>query len=214
MFKKWTEETAGIKIDDNGNNGNHQADSDSEEREILINKSTDKGNNNGDVNTILKGSKLVGDINVTCDLKLSGDVEGNITSEKNSDIVIQGTCKGNIVTKEGSIDIEGELVKGNITAGKNVTISGKFKGGEAKAEGKIYVNGAFSGKLEANEIEIGPNASGKGELLYREYISISKGAKLEAQISQVQNGLKVVRNSGEKKVVEIKASSTETKEAK
>jgi len=214
MFKKWTEETAGIKIDDNGNNGNHQADSDSEEREILINKSTDKGNNNGDVNTILKGSKLVGDINVTCDLKLSGDVEGNITSEKNSDIVIQGTCKGNIVTKEGSIDIEGELVKGNITAGKNVTISGKFKGGEAKAEGKIYVNGAFSGKLEANEIEIGPDASGKGELLYREYISISKGAKLEAQISQVQNGLKVVRNSGEKKVVEIKASSTETKEAK
>jgi len=214
MFKKWTEETEGIKIDDNGNNGHHQADSDKEKSEIMINKSNDNGNNKGDINTILKGSKLVGDINVTCDLKLSGDVEGNITSEKNSDIVIQGICKGNITTKEGSVDIEGELVKGNITAGKNITISGKFKGGEAKAEGKIYVNGEFNGKLEANEIEIGPNASGKGELLYREYISISKGAKLEAQISQVQNGLKVVKDSSEQKVVEIKASTKEIKEVK
>lgn len=214
MFKKWTEETEGVMIDDNGNNGHHQEDSITEKREIRIKKSNDTGSNKVDINTILKGSKLVGDIHVTCDLKLSGDVEGNITSEQNSDIVIQGTCKGNIVTKEGSVDIEGELVKGNITAGKNVTISGKFKGGEAKAEGKIYVNGAFNGKLEANEIEIGPNASGKGELLYREYISISKGAKLEAQISQFQNGLKVVKNSDEKKVIEIKASTTETKDIK
>jgi cytoskeletal protein CcmA (bactofilin family) len=214
MFKKWTEESEGIMIDDNGNNGHHQADSDKEKPEIMINKSTENRKSNGDVNTILKGSKLVGDINVTCDLKLSGDVEGNITSEGKSDIVIQGICKGNIITKEGSVDIEGELVKGNITAGKNVTISGKFKGGEAKAEGKIYVNGAFNGKLEANEIEIGPNASGKGELLYREYISIAKGAKLEAQISQVQNGLKVVKDPGEKKVVEIKAVTKEIKEVK
>ncbi len=29
-------------------------------------------------NTILKGSKLIGDISVTCDLELDGDVEGNI----------------------------------------------------------------------------------------------------------------------------------------
>ncbi|KPJ97868.1 MAG: hypothetical protein AMJ60_10045, partial [Desulfobacterales bacterium SG8_35] len=29
------------------------------------------------VNKILKGSKLIGDINVTCDLELNGDVEGN-----------------------------------------------------------------------------------------------------------------------------------------
>ncbi len=159
MFKKWTEESAGIMIDDNCNNGHHQADSDKEKPETMINKSSDNGNNNGDVNTILKGSKLVGDINVTCDLKLSGDVEGNITSEGKSDIVIQGICKGNIITKEGSVDIEGEL-------------------------------------------------------LYREYISISKGAKLEAQISQVQNGLKVVKDSSEQKVAEIKASTKEIKEVK
>jgi hypothetical protein len=40
------------------------------------------------VNKILKGSKLLGDINVTCDLELNGDVEGNITSKQNSNILI------------------------------------------------------------------------------------------------------------------------------
>lgn len=55
-------------------------------------------------NTILKGSKLIGDINITCDLELSGDVKGNITSEKNSNIVIKGTCNGNIETKEGNVN--------------------------------------------------------------------------------------------------------------
>lgn len=214
MFKKWTEDAEEIKIDDNGKNGHHQGNLKAETHDTLTNKSRDYRNNSGDVNTILKGSKLVGDINVTCDLKLSGDVEGNITSEKDSDIVIQGTCKGNIVTKEGSVDIKGELMSGNITAGKNVTISGTFKGGEAKAEGRMFVNGAFSGKLEAQEIEIGPNASGKGELLYREYISIAKGAKIEAQISRIQGGLKVVKDSGEKKAPDTKVDIKETGEAK
>ena len=91
------------------------------------------------VNKILKGSKLVGDINITSDLELSGDVEGNITSMQDSNILIKGVCKGNIETKEGSVDIEGELRGGNITAGKDVKISGKFNGGEVKAGGKRFI---------------------------------------------------------------------------
>jgi len=145
------------------------------------------------VNKILKGSKLIGDINVTCDLELSGDVEGNITSMQESNILIKGVCKGNIETKEGSVDIEGELSGGNITAGKDVKISGKFNGGEVKAAGKVFVDGEFNGKLEGNDIEIGPNSRGKGEIFYREYISISRGAKVEVQISQTREALKEVK---------------------
>jgi cytoskeletal protein CcmA (bactofilin family) len=141
------------------------------------------------VNKILKGSKLTGDINVTCDLELSGDVEGNITSMQKSNILIKGVCKGNIETKEGSVEIEGELSSGNITAGKDVKISGKFNGGEVKAVGKIFVDGEFNGKLEGNDIEIGPNSSGKGEIFYKEYISISRGAKVDVQISQTKGAL-------------------------
>jgi cytoskeletal protein CcmA (bactofilin family) len=144
------------------------------------------------VNKILKGSKLLGDINVTCDLELSGDVEGNITSIQGSNILIKGVCKGNIETKEGSVDIEGELSSGNITAGKDVKITGKFNGGEVQAAGKIFIDGEFNGKLEGKEIEIGPNSVGKGEIFYKEYISISKGAKLEVQISQSREALREV----------------------
>ena len=145
------------------------------------------------VNKILKGSKLLGDINITCDLEMSGDVDGNITSMQNSNILIKGICKGNIETKEGSVDIEGELRGGNITAGKDVKITGKFNGGEVKAVGKIFVDGEFNGKLEGNDIEIGANSRGKGVIIYKEYISISRGARVNVQISQTKEALKEVK---------------------
>ncbi|MGB6289738.1 MAG: polymer-forming cytoskeletal protein [Desulfobulbales bacterium] len=156
------------------------------------------------VNKILKGSKLIGDINVTCDLELSGDVEGNITSLENSNILIKGVCKGNIETKEGSVDIEGELRGGNITAGKDVKISGKFNGGEIKAVGRIFIDGEFNGKLEGNDIEIGANSSGKGEIFYKEYISISRGAMVDVQISQTKEALKEVKITPKTKAANVK----------
>ncbi len=154
-------------------------------------------------NTILKGSKLTGDINITYDLELSGEVEGNINSEQNSNIIIKGVCKGNIMTKEGNVDIEGELMNGDIIAGGNVKITGKFKGGTIKAKNKISAYGEFAGTLESNEIEIGPNARGKGELFYKEYISISRGAQIEAKVSQVHEEHK----DEEKKSPETKADT-------
>jgi cytoskeletal protein CcmA (bactofilin family) len=166
------------------------------------------------VNKILKGSKLIGDINVTCDLELSGDVEGNITSMQKSNILIKGVCKGNIETKEGSVNIEGELRGGNITAGKDVKISGKFNGGEIKAAGKIYVDGEFNGKLEGNDIEIGANCSGKGEILYKEYISISRGAKVDVQISRTQEALKEVKTPPKTKVENTKPVVKQSAEGK
>ena len=148
---------------------------------------------NSSSNKILKGSKLLGDINVTCDLELSGDVEGNITSMQGSNILIKGLCKGNIETKEGSVAIEGELSSGNITAGKDVKITGKFNGGEVQTAGKIFIDGEFNGILEGNEIEIGPNSVGKGKIYYKEHISISKGAKVEVQITQKRGALREVK---------------------
>ncbi len=154
-------------------------------------------------NTILKGSKLTGDINVSYDLELSGDIEGNISSNQNANIVIQGVCKGNIKTKEGNVNIEGELSNGDIIAGGDVKITGKFNGGNVKAKGTIYINGEFNGQLESNEIVVGSEAKGKGALFYKEYISISKGAKVEIQISRIQEESKMVKKSTDMKVVSI-----------
>ena len=209
MFNKWGSDGESIRTNGNGRKENDKKDFKEDFHKETNTKTLDTKARNTNVNTILKGSKLIGDINITCDLELSGDVEGNITSSQDSNIVIKGTCSGNIETTGGSVNIEGELKNGNISAGNDVKISGKFNGGEVKAKGKIYVNGEFNGKLEGNEIEIGSNAQGSGEILYREFISISKGAKVEIHISQVQEGLKPVKvkDSPEKKVVDIKSSA-------
>ncbi len=160
-------------------------------------------------NFILKGSKLTGDINVSYDLDLSGEIEGNISSNQNANIVIQGVCKGNIKTREGNVNIEGELNDGDIIAGGDVRITGKFNGGKVKAEGKIYINSEFNGKLEGNEIEVGSNAKCKGELFYKEHISISKGAKVEVKINQIKEELKAVKKPADMKVVSIESPTKE-----
>ena len=98
------------------------------------------------------------------------------------------------------------MLGGNITAGKDVKISGKFTGGEVKAAGKIFVNGEFNGKLEGNDIEIGANSSGKGELLYKEYISISRGAKVEVKISQTKEALKEVKTTPKMKAADTSSA--------
>ncbi len=214
MFKKWSGEaeefSAGGNVDSTDNGAVDTA-VQTEKKHESKPVATSRPDSPKQSNTILKGSKLIGDINVTSDLEISGDVEGNIKSELNSNIVLRGKCKGNIETREGSVNIDGSLEGGNINAGKDVTISGKFSGGEVKAKNKIHVNGEFNGKLEANEIEIGANAFGKGELCYKEYISISRGAKVEVQISQAQAELKAVKDTPEKKVVEIKPDKGEAK---
>ena len=155
------------------------------------------------INTLLKGSKLTGNITIDYDMELSGEVEGNIYSEHNSNIVIKGVCKGNITTKEGNVEIEGELLSGDIIAGGDVKITGKFNGGMVQAKGKISVHGEFAGKLESNEIEIGSDARCKGELLYKEYISMARGAQIEAKISQIKKEHGEETRSHESKIINL-----------
>jgi len=217
MFNKWGSDSEAAVSSGNGDkeaksdsNASVETQSMSENKVNVIKPATPKKGSN----TILKGSKLVGDINVTNDLELSGEVEGSITSIKDSNIILKGTCKGNIETKEGSVYIEGSLEGGNIVAGNEVSITGKFKGAGVKAINRIYVNGEFSGRLEADEIEIGPKAVGKGELHYKDVISIAKGAKVNVQIGQPQTELKVVDKSHEKKTDETAPDNGKVKAAK
>ena len=203
MFKNWGADEETVKTDNNGKADHNKNDLANNINENVNNKPIDKEIRSNKSNTILKGSKLTGDINVTCDLELAGEVEGNITSKKDCNIVIKGTCKGNIETKGGNVDIEGELLSGNITTDGNVSITGKFKGGDVKAKGKIFVNCEFKGELASNEIEIGSNAQVKGKLFYKEYISISKGAKVDVQLCRIQEELNVEKKSPKKKVVHM-----------
>ncbi len=134
------------------------------------------------VNAVIAGSKLTGNMIITRDLEVTGDYEGDITSDENSNVFIKGTCKGNIRTRGGSVEIEGSMTGGDIVAGGYVKVTGKFHGGKIQAATKIHINGEFSGTLESDGIEVGPNAQGKGELVYRGCLSIEKGAKVEGRI--------------------------------
>jgi cytoskeletal protein CcmA (bactofilin family) len=138
-----------------------------------------------EVNAINKGSKLTGNLTISHDLEITGDVEGDITSEECSNIFIKGACKGNIRTK-GSVEIEGDMSGGDIVAGGYVKLTGKFHGGKIQAKEKIHINGEFSGTLESNEIEVGSGAQGKGELFFKEDLSIQKGAKVEGRITRME----------------------------
>ena len=155
----------------------------------------DKPVKTGTRNRILKGNKLTGDIHVSCDLELSGDIEGNITSDAASNIVIKGACRGNISTNEGSVEIVGDMLNGNITAGKDIRITGKYEGGEVKAKGTIEINGEFNGKIEASETIIGPESKGTAEIFYKDFFSVARGASIEGQVCRLPAELKLIRNN-------------------
>ncbi len=213
MFKKWSSDSGSAVANGNGSQmvkSDNTAGDGTREKSINIAHAASPKR----TNTILKGSKLTGDINITSDLELSGDVVGNIKSLQDSNILLKGTCKGNVETKEGSVTLEGSLEGGNIFAGNEVRITGKFNGGAVKAKNKIFIDGEFNGRIEANEIEIGSNAFGKGELHYKESISIAKGAKVNVQIGQLQPELKVVYTNQEKDIPEPSAEIGELREAK
>lgn len=136
------------------------------------------------INMICKGSKITGNIVVSQDLQMNGDLEGNITAENNASIFINGTCKGNIDAKGGNVEIDGELSGGNISAGGHVKITGRFLGGKIQAKDRIHMNGEFTGNLEGSEVELGPDARGNGEILYKEALFIQRGAKLEGKVTR------------------------------
>jgi cytoskeletal protein CcmA (bactofilin family) len=136
------------------------------------------------INTMCKGTKIIGNMVINQDLQMNGDLEGNITAENNASIFIKGTCKGNIDAKGGSVEIEGEMSGGNISAGGYVNVTGKFLGGKIQAKDKIFVNGEFTGSLESNEVELGAAARGQGEILYKDTLSVQKGAKMEGKVTR------------------------------
>src|SRR5512143_4347166 len=136
------------------------------------------------INAIFKGSKITGNMVISQDLQINGDIEGNITAENNASIFIKGTCKGNIDAKGGSVEIEGEMSGGNISAGGYVKVTGKFLGGKIQAKDKIHMNGEFTGSLESNEVELGSAARGKGEILFKEAICIQRGTKLDGKVTR------------------------------
>ena len=156
------------------------------------------------VNTVLKGSRITGDIKVSCDVEVSGEVQGNITSEGDAKIHIQGMCKGSLQTEDGDIVVSGELSDGNIISGGSVTVTGSFKGGEISAKDKLSIDGILEGKIKAKEVEIGAKTTGTAEITYTDFISIAKGAKINGSIKhQAKKSEETDKTMGNGRIVSI-----------
>ena len=164
------------------------------------------------MNTIFKGSKVIGNMVVSQDLQMNGDLEGNITAENNASIFIKGTYKGNIDAKGGSVEIEGVMSGGNISAGGYVKVTGKFLGGKIQAKDRIHINGEFTGSLESNEVELGAAARGKGEILYKETLCIQKGAKMEGKVTRAGSVAELMPGSERKEEPKPKKGFFSSKE--
>jgi len=119
-----------------------------------------------ETNQLMEGSKVTGDLWVSSNLELGGEVTGNITSQAHSTILLRGICR-----------------EGDISAGGDIEITGVFEGGEITSQGRCLINGECYGKVEAFEVELGSQAKVSGEIIYHSSIQISEGAQIEAKIS-------------------------------
>lgn len=153
------------------------------------------GNTTEETNYIVEGSRMTGDLWVSCDLDLGGEVSGNIVSQANSNIILRGICRG-----------------GDVSAGGDIEITGKFEGGEIRSQGKCSINGECKGKVEAFEIELGPQARVTGELIYHSSLQISEGAQVEAKISFKPQEKPALMQGSEKVIPLVWKETTESLE--
>jgi len=137
-------------------------------------------------NFLVQGSRLIGNVTVSSDLEISGEVQGNITAKETASICLKGACKGSIETAGGDVVLEGDLTEGNIKAGRDVSITGSFKGSSVSAQGKAYIDGEFTGTLKAKDVEVGPHARIQGEIHYSGLFSVEKGAVIGCQLIRLE----------------------------
>ena len=95
------------------------------------------------VNTLLEGTKMVGDIITNSPFKINGVIEGNFVSKSNIEIGKSGVIRGNINCVEADIEgiIEGTLkVSGLLTLRKSSKVTGDILTNKLHIEeGAIFI---------------------------------------------------------------------------
>lgn len=131
---------------------------------------------------IAKGTKLVGDIETSGNLKIGGSVKGNVIV--NGTLSLNGQIIGDIKTK--SVEIAGSVVKGNIVASdhvrvdKETTIIGNVTAREGEIGGRIKGNLSMEQRVHIQDsaILVGNLASGS--------VHIEEGAMLKGDVTITQ----------------------------
>ena len=89
-------------------------------------------------------------------------IEGEVTSDE--DLVIEGTIRGRVATRDNLVVEEGGVVEADIEA-QNVTVAGQVTGNVQAAERvEISAGGRMVGDLKAPRIHIADGAAFKGNV--------------------------------------------------
>ena len=101
------------------------------------------------LNVIVEGSKIVGDFIAESNVRIDGEVQGNVTSSSKVVIGQAGLIKGNLVCGDADIEgrIEGTLkVDGLLTLRLNSNVTGEI----STAKIQIEEGAQFSGECKMN----------------------------------------------------------------
>ncbi len=128
--------------------------------------------------SIPSGMKVVGNIESVDRIEMMGKVEGNIATT--GDVIITGTVVGDV--EAASLLMQGSAVKGNITAGGNVTVERDAKiVGNIKAD-NLHLDGKVKGNLNIDQVsELAAGALVLGDI-ETGFISTSQGTRIKGNI--------------------------------
>jgi len=121
-------------------------------------KGNNVANNPDRLNAIMEGSKVIGDMITVSNLRIDGEVVGNISCPSKIVIGKNGLVQGNIICADA--DIEG-IVNGTIKVDNLLSLKSTSKISGEITTGKLYIEegGVFDGNCTMG------NSSPKGENL-------------------------------------------------
>lgn len=101
------------------------------------------------LNMIVEGSKLTGDLTTESNLRIDGDVVGNITSGSKVVIGKSGVVKGDLICKEA--DIEGQIIgtlkiEGLLSLRSSAVVNGEI----STSNFQVDEGAEFSGNCKMN----------------------------------------------------------------
>ena len=103
------------------------------------------------LNVIVEGSKVIGDIITESNLRIDGEVLGNVTSASKVVIGINGKVKGNLSCKDADIEgyVEGIIKAENLLSlRKNANVTGEI----STAKIQIEEGAKFSGNCKMSNM--------------------------------------------------------------
>lgn len=121
------------------------------------------------LNVIVEGSKIVGDFIAASNVRIDGEIQGNVSSSAKIVIGKSGIINGNLVCSDADVEgrIEGILkVEGLLTLRSNARVIGEI----TTAKIQIEEGAEFSGQCKMSNFTAGSKSSDKQTTLQEDVV--------------------------------------------